>query len=361
MRKLSHNEHKPLCPSLNPDGLINEDAYDHLERHCHTNECNYLHHAGMRPSAVEVPCSSGAPYGHAQTMSQLQSSRPPVVSENNFSFTSNYAPHKASTMSNMQGQDWNSHKMAVAVEAHSRAPHHLQNNDSYLTPLSRISQRNHTDSQRIKTNKYPGDRWNRRSINSSGSEDPIVNDLSASSSAGSKPSSTTGTISGKPSNEVTIGSLAPYRHAPSETNIEGDENDLEVQRLTNSERCEEEKQERIDSFQRDSAFCQSAAELDSPFNRYSSPSSRCSARVPEPRMFQHHVRNPNINASSSDLINPHPIDSATGLGPHYVGYTRYLHGEGKPHPLSSQSIAPSHEYTNHIECNKDVDRRMTCL
>ena len=344
--------------------MEDEAAYDHLEHHCHIDERSHVHHAGARRSAEVARCDNDASQTRSQTMSQLHPPHVDALQIEKSGAMQRWPPHKACTLSNMQSQEKIPHKELVLPYPRknfeeSSCPHHENKliEEPYLVPSSHVLHYNGNETRQIVMKNgsgHCGER-NRRSMTSSGSDDPIVNDLSSSSSTASKPSSIAGGMSVNPPAEACGRPFLPrFRDKPEDT--ERDENDLEVQRLTDPERCGEEDREN-----RDSAFCPSIMELESPLHRYSSTSSRCSGNIVDPRLVRHHVAWPENNSQSrSDQAASRPFVHTTDAR-HHPGQVRHLHGEGRQQSFPCRAMVPPHQHNNQYEFNAKPNQRTTCL
>ena len=390
----AHDLHSSQHPSFMGRNDVVEDAYDHLQHHCHHEhsglvECSHIHHAGTRRGGGDLPRRPLPQQPRSQTMNPLHPARErhQVVERENRILRS----QKASTLANMQGHELG-REVSYDMEGNQQADPRREND--YLLPIQQVEysgynskmdrNRKPLHSQSSHPNRAPRQR---RSMASSGSDDPVVNDYSASSSVGSKPSSLTGTITAKPciTQRNAFQNITPQRweggRAPAhfrEEDAERDENDLEVELLTEADKCQATKllhphSEACDDQQRDSAFYQSMAELDaSPMARYSSNSSHCSPDSGNTEL--HHFRHQRAQRSfDADGKQQSRRQSDT----HYAENHNYAnHPDQTTHPFTEKNcespddlhhravMTSSCNYGNRYELHQGLDapnRMMTCL
>ncbi|CAK8689707.1 unnamed protein product [Clavelina lepadiformis] len=306
----------PCLPHDALVGQVGEDAYDHLQRHCHPNEL--YGHERTRPCTHDGECAHiqhsntcrADPYksqprlqAHSKTMNHIKAlqSRDLCYDKEDVNLQRRPEFQRASTLSNTtsvaSALDW---EKGYPIAASRRFSQPTRSNEStcshcedphpetrrLLTSNTSTPSPTQYDQHSVKLLRPIAHHSQRRSITSSESDDPIVNDFSASSSAGSScgnPASLTRTIGGRQSlisstiienqdNHINY-ETRPY-HPEGWSGHYRDENDLEVQRLTDpvpsncktqykqSEPCSTDSQ-------RDSAFYQSTPDLDS------SPAMHC--------------------------------------------------------------------------------------
>ena len=365
-----------------------EDEYDHLQRHCHIHGshlagCLQINHpTGARRAPGDPPIPIPHPRSH--TMNVVNPARSQQRSSEKEGIVPGWKGQKASTLANMQGREWD----------HSRntdAPH---NENTYLLPSKHFPVTNKMESKiqenpRLIESLHPTARQ-RRSMSSSGSDDPIVNDYSASSSADSKPPSINGSMNansdGRGGPLMTPAhrwerSRCPMHH--NEEYVERDENDLEVELLTeadtrSSAECLHLHPKLCNELQRDSAFCQSMQELgSSPMNFFSSNSSHSSQEHPQEVQrqwlrgsYDAPTSKPN-NASYE--VEPHRRSS----DPYFTEKTRYTNHPNESRPLAMVNegdtndalrhrpmVTQSSHYSNQYNAQQGIDsssRMMTCL
>ena len=337
-----------------------EDAYDHLQRHCHhrgehpvSTGCHHTHHAGGIRRAVGDPLPPTN--SRSQTINFLNPERNHQGVPDKEDVQPSWNGKKASTLANMQGRE------------NIRNIEHPQDENAYLLPSKRYREAHEMDrkasnNSRVPESLHPQTRQ-RRSMTSSGSDDPIVNDYSASSSAGSKPSSVNGTIN---ASAVGVPSIiaarrwqrgrCPVHH--NEEYIERDENDREVELLTEADKlgsaeCLYSHTDTCPDQQRDSAFYPSMQELESsPLTRYSSNSSPCSQEHPKDlhRQWLHRSYDDSGSNPANVLSNQSVPNIRNFSENHFAEQERYTDHRKNQH----SGVDSDHEHPDALRHNRSM-------
>ena len=379
--RLNHHRQPESVPCLQHTYHDTEDAYDHLQRHCHVKDCNQIQLEKARQHE-RVPY----PPARSRTINMVNCTPGREKIADAGEVKAGWRGRKANTMSNMQNHVCGEHLLTSGNKPFHRMedeylPRDHDKEGAYLLPLSIQHSVDdeammHSDGRKKTAESFRLGRHclQRKSFTSSGSEDPIVNDLSTSSTTGSKPSSLTCTFNPP----VSMGALLHPSSSGWERGghlhdefVERDENDLEVQRLTappskhTSNGCSRHLTGSSTDQQRDSAFYPSLPELDnSPHDRYSSNSSQFSARE-TPRchhQWPHESGTAIQSRSSADLSVNRACTSHRSDHNRLEDHSAHRHrlpptdSDLSAHYRSSED----RHYGNHYETDLS-NRMMTCL
>ena len=434
----SSHEDEVFLPSKNfgfaQSEAVAEDAYeyDRLQRHCHTNEnCgrqshpyahstesefSHQHHVGLTSCGQMVghPSNGPRPQPRSMTMGAMKplQDKEGFVGSGSNDRLNRQQLQRATTLAQQPDKLRGVRRPSSPTRRYSQpthldgiCPHHAQE-QRCQNSCFRLVDHPHANQFRPYCNsdafpsaakQHPAldsvhplhTHRRRRSLTSSDSDDPVVNDFSASSSAGSS--------CGNPASLSRVGlcrttlpenviqehrasrsdcdnkrdqQVYADEHREAWTPLYRDENDLEVQMLTgpnepsSSRECMHNKLSAVDS-QRDSAFYQSMHDLNgSPAVNYSSPSSGCSPEMgdddmayrerprADPDSVRYVMSHPKSLKSARKtvpvqkervyedmIIKSHENVSAEAAGNNYCSPRSSFHGRAEPH---------GERYTEHV-------------